>query len=201
MPSQSALLLTAEEYSQQSTVHGIAYAFDKSLSRSDRFLWLICCVAFAILAGYFTFHSYNNWQENLVVISLKNLAKPVDEINFPAVTICSPGLYMHLTEAALMEDFVKWKGNASFKDLSEELAQFMADVFQIDDKSTNILDILDTMVASDVESSIASNSVRENIVACSGGLTEETNRRRKRDVANGILFMGIILIGTLSCSS
>ena len=33
----------------------------------------------------------------------------------------------------------------------------------------NILDILDTMVASDVETSVAANGVRENVLACTGG--------------------------------
>ena len=36
----------------------------------------------------------------------------------------------------------------------------------------NILDILDTMVASDVETSVAANGVRENVLACTGGGTD-----------------------------
>ena len=31
------------------------------------------------------------------------------------------------------------------------------------------MDILDTMVASDVETSVAANGVRENVLACTGG--------------------------------
>ena len=34
------------------------------------------------------------------------------------------------------------------------------------------MDILDTMVASDVETSVAANGVRENVLACTGGGTD-----------------------------
>ena len=41
--------------------------------------------------------------------------------------------------------------------------------YQIFHMQVNILDILDTMVASDVETSVAANGVRENVLACTGG--------------------------------
>ena len=43
-----------------------------------------------------------------VVTTLKNTAKPVTEVPFPAVTICSSGLNMDAVKKALMVDFAAW---------------------------------------------------------------------------------------------
>ena len=70
--------------------------------------------------------------------------------------------------------------------VAEDFAEYMEAKFQINSNSSdgdapNILDILDTMIASDVEASFAANGVRENAFACS----EDNNsfNRKKRTPA------------------
>ena len=104
-PKHSALAETAEDYANNSTVHGLCYTFDRSLFKVDRALWVLVCLTFAVLAVHLTYQSYDNWQQNQVVITLKNTAKPVNEISFPAVTICSTGLHMDIVEKILGETF------------------------------------------------------------------------------------------------
>ena len=110
-----------------------------------------------------------------VVTTLKNTAKPVTDLSFPAITICGSGLHMDRVGNKVAEKFVQWrtdknKDNVTKEDLEEDLKDYMHAIFQIKSsvpatKPMNILDILDTMIAPNVESSVAANGVRENIFA------------------------------------
>ena len=111
---------------------------------------------------------------------LKNTAKLVEDVPFPALTFCGSGLHMNNVEKKLVEDFNIWRVNNNKNETSKtaiykEVEEFMEERFQIQPKKENdptmgqpitILDILDTMIAPDVDASIAANSLRQNILAC-----------------------------------
>ena len=108
-----------------------------------------------------------------VVTVLKNTTKFVEDVPFPALTLCGSGVHMNNVEKKLVEDFKDWrtqkrKDKASEEQLDKDMKEFMEDRFQIkeSEKPINILDILDMMIAPDVDASIAANSVRENEIAC-----------------------------------
>ena len=44
-----------------------------------------------------------------MVTTLKNTAKPVAEVPFPAVTICGTGNHMGNVEKKIQENFVQWR--------------------------------------------------------------------------------------------
>ena len=167
-----------EEFSSRSTVHGIRYVFDKGFSVFDRCLWLgivtLCvCIAVAMISSYYT-----NWQENMVIITLKTTTKPVTELNFPSVTICADGRHMDLVEKALYHDFTVWR-NQSYKlsSLEEDLGMFLKIYFQLTDNQTSIMEILNTMIS---PKSSENNEVREVMTACANGA------RKKRDTLEQI---------------
>ena len=121
--------------------------------------------------------------------TLKETAKPVTDLPFPAVTICSSGFHMGNVEKKITENFAKWRSqNNRMGDTEEaievDIEEYMFFTFQIKSeeatgtKAANIIDILDTMIAPKVESSVAANSVRENIFACKG--SSGTDARKKR---------------------
>ena len=126
--------------------------------------------------------------------TLKQTAKPVTDLPFPAVTICASGLHMDNVEKKVAENFAKWREENNKNDNNEEaiekdIKEYMHTAFQIKRKaikseSVNILDILDTMIAPNVEAAVAVNSVRENIFACKES-SEQTNdaagRRKRQD--------------------
>ena len=123
-----------------------------------------------------------------VVTTLKNTAKPVTDVQFPAVTICGSGFHMSNVEKKINQNFRKWRhdnGSTSVdvNDIRNDMVEYMRTTFQInpdegDQGPANIMDILDTMVSSNVEDSVTANAVRENVVACSqSGRTS----RKKRD--------------------
>ena len=89
---------------------------------------------------------------------MKNTAKPVTEVSFPAVTICASGFHMNTVEEKIQLNFQKWRieNNRTSYDTTEirkDIEEYMTTTFQIeppkdDSEPANILDILDTMVAS-----------------------------------------------------
>ena len=86
---------------------------------------------------------------------------------------------MDIVEKILGENFQNWRNDLT-GNITEDMAKYMAEIFQIPNKTMNILDILDTMVASNVEASVAANSVRENEAACSEKSTQKTKLKRKK---------------------
>ena len=48
------------------------------------------------------------YQFSVIRALFQNVAKPVTELSFPSVTICSPGLNMEAVQDALLDDFNIW---------------------------------------------------------------------------------------------
>ena len=169
-----SLRQTTKDYASQSSIHGVGYIFNQKLSTWERALWLIVVIAFLILATHLTLDTWTQWQEEQVVTTLKNTAKPVAEVPFPAVTICGTGSHMNNVEKKIQENFFQWRkenhrnqtGSAMLKDVED----YMRETFQIHNKKgsdpVSILDILDTMIAPNVDASIAANGVRQNALDC-----------------------------------
>ena len=104
---------------------------------------------------------------------MKNTTKLVADVPFPELTLCASGLHMNDVEKKLVQDFRDWrtlhkKNEVDKKAIKKDMAEFMETRFQIKptEPSINILDILDTMIAPDVDASVAANGVRENEIAC-----------------------------------
>ena len=90
--------------------------------------------------------------------TLKHTAKPVSEVPFPAVTICGSGFHMTNVEKQVAEDFSEWRREnhrLGIDTVQADTEEYMRTIFQIKPKEegepVNIMDILDTMVASNVE--------------------------------------------------
>ena len=173
-----ALSRNIEEYASRATVHGISYIFDKSVPIVDRFLWLVISLGSATLAMVMIYSSFTDWQDNQVIITLKTLAKPIKKLDFPAVTICGGGNHMELVEKVLYNNFRNWNENQEQKGTEEtakkDFARYMEETFQIDNNTTNIMDILDMVAAPNVESSSA-NIVQKNEKACKDTQNKELN--------------------------
>ena len=120
---------------------------------------------------------------------MKNTAKPVTEVKFPAVTICASGFHMSNVEKKIGLNFQKWRNetnrrNNTEAEIKKDMEEYMRTTFQIepqkdDQEPPNIMDILDTMVATNVEASVAANSVRDNVFACRGNNIERKSQGQK----------------------
>ena len=139
--------------------------------------------------------------------TLKETAKPVTDLPYPAVTICSSGFHMSNVEKKIAENFAKWRSqNNRIGDTEEaiedDIEEYMLTTFQIKSaeattgtKPANIIDILDTMIAPKVESSVAANSVRENIFACKGS-SGTAARKKRSNCVNTCTNPDFILVGS-----
>merc|ERR1712020_78926 len=104
-----SLKKTTKDYASQSSIHGISYIFDRKLGTWERVLWLMVVIGFLSLATHLTLDTWTQWQEEQVVTTLKNTAKPVAEVPFPAVTICGTGNHMSNVEKKIQENFALWR--------------------------------------------------------------------------------------------
>ena len=135
---KTALTQTTEEYASRSSIHGISYTFDRELNIFDRLLWLLVVLAFLGIAAALTWDFWSQWRNEQVikllyilyvsyiildshatvliegsdcqvVTVLKNTAKLVSDVPFPALTICGSGLHMSNVEKKLIKDFDDWR--------------------------------------------------------------------------------------------
>ena len=173
-----SLVETAEEFSKHSTIGGFAYIFSNLVVKADRFFWLITYTLFGCLATFLTINTYQDWRENQVITTLSSNSKPVSDLKFPTMTFCSQGLHMDLVQKVVYKNFKEWankKGYDGENANDEQIAEYLKDVFQIKDDNRNILDILNTMIADNVDASVAANGVRQNEIACNDETTPEFN--------------------------
>eukprot|EP00102_Acyrthosiphon_pisum_P019219 XP_016656429.1 PREDICTED: pickpocket protein 28-like [Acyrthosiphon pisum] len=77
------------DYSQNTTLHGLRYAGNNELSASERCFWIISFGLAVITAIYFIANLVHKWQDMPVIISLSPKATQLTSIPFPAITICN----------------------------------------------------------------------------------------------------------------
>ena len=189
----SPLSRTVHDYSESATVHGVSYVFSKPLPLLDRVIWGLVTLSCLSLAIYWSVIAYGNWQDNLVVTSLKDPAKPVAGLSFPAVTICTSGLDMEAVKDKLLLDFDKWKTMEGKTSLDKEkdkthLREYMKMTFEIEDfGGKNIFDILKALSSPDPGRTMNSLSVLDKTIACSKQEGGEINNRKIRSTS-GQLF-------------
>ena len=124
---------TASAYSERSTAHGISYIFEREGKLCTKILWSVIVIGMVALSGFFTFKVYRKWQLVIietyfttilftVIINLKqepvlytvqNNGLPIQEVEFPSITICSPGMVdIFMDEAILgqIQEYFRKKG-------------------------------------------------------------------------------------------
>ncbi|XP_074032749.1 pickpocket protein 28 [Leptinotarsa decemlineata] len=78
-----------EQYCDKTTLHGLRYVGDASLSVGERIFWLVSfCFAIGFAAYYIT-NIYHKWNSSPVIISFNPFDADLTSIPFPAVTICN----------------------------------------------------------------------------------------------------------------
>ncbi|XP_063697997.1 pickpocket protein 28-like [Culicoides brevitarsis] len=75
-----------EEYCDASSIHGFKYIGTRK--RIERFLWILICILLLAGCGTQIYEIVGKWRENPLVFLLDTKVSPIEEIEFPAVTIC-----------------------------------------------------------------------------------------------------------------
>ena len=75
--AQSKLAKNIEEFGSRSSVHGVSYTLDRSLSWLDRGLWLFLLLGSLALAAYMITTTVQDWRDRQVVTTLSTMSRPV----------------------------------------------------------------------------------------------------------------------------
>ncbi|XP_031343039.1 pickpocket protein 28-like [Photinus pyralis] len=78
-----------EEYLYNSTLHGLKYVGDTSISWGERLFWFSAFLFAIFCSVYFISQIYSKYNLNPVIVSLNPKPTPVGALPFPAITICS----------------------------------------------------------------------------------------------------------------
>ena len=132
---KSCLVETAKDYSSATTAHGLAYIVEEGSSITERLFWTIVVILMLAFCVFTINTIWVDWQENPVVTSLETVALSIEEVDFPAVTICPQGSVNLIMSRILMKQFKSWyKGAKRLEKLSsteyqDEIFKFFDDTY------------------------------------------------------------------------
>ena len=99
---------TSKEFASSTTAHGFAYIVENDRPVVDRLFWGIV----VILAISFTIFQmttlYNQWQDDPVITTLETAALPIENIDFPAITICPQGSINQILSSVLFKQLKEY---------------------------------------------------------------------------------------------
>ena len=82
----------------------------KKRSFATRVIWLILIILALTGATIFASNIFFDWQEERTITSLKTISKPVNELDFPSVTICKDGQNLQAVMKMLEKEKKEWEG-------------------------------------------------------------------------------------------
>ena len=80
-----------KDYSDYAAIQGLNYIFFANQTLFGRIFWIIVVTMMLCLGVYWSITAYLDWQDQLVLTTITTTAYSVKQIEFPAVTFCSPG--------------------------------------------------------------------------------------------------------------
>ena len=101
----AAMLKVLEDYSEYSTIQGLVYIFQRRQTLVGRIFWIFVVLVMLSLGISTSIDSYNAWQRSPVLTTLTSAALPVRYIEFPAFTICAPGMNNDILRAVVIREF------------------------------------------------------------------------------------------------
>lgn len=78
-----------QDYLVNTSMHGLKYIGDVSLSCTERIFFFVAFVIVSILSAYFISNLWKKWTDTPIIIALNSVSTPLNNIPFPAVTICN----------------------------------------------------------------------------------------------------------------
>ena len=108
---------TIKEYSENCSVHGVAYIFETDKHALDRVLWI-----FAVLATFLSVEAYLAWGDFPLITSVSTTALPIEDLAWPSVTLCNQGRGLGAAKRVYNlqpENYLKEKGK-DIKSLNDQ---------------------------------------------------------------------------------
>ena len=86
------ILRHAETYCKSSTIHGVNYLTSREgFSWFDHIIWGLALTTSLFFCLLFLLTMNANWESDPVVTTIETTYYPIQNISFPAITVCMPG--------------------------------------------------------------------------------------------------------------
>ena len=85
-------LAIIKSFSEYSSIQGLLYICQEKQTTFGKIFWSFIVVSMMTLGIYWSVQSYQSWQDQQVITTVKTTAFKVTNIEFPAITICGQGL-------------------------------------------------------------------------------------------------------------
>ena len=106
--NKTRMVDTLKDYSCESSIHGIQYLGNRKHSTCGRGFWVItACIALMCTLVQVS-NIWYQWVDDPVVTTLSTISLPVEEIDFPAVTLCPQGSTEDIIDNVLYHQFQEW---------------------------------------------------------------------------------------------
>ena len=108
------------KFANVTTIHGLAYVFDKTIKAIDYvFLFIVVCLGSG-LAIYSSFDAWKECKASPVLTSIRSTGLPLQNISFPAITICSQGLIKVSFSGFLLNQISSFLRNFKDENISKD---------------------------------------------------------------------------------
>ena len=110
------ILQTTKQYALSSSAHGLSYIAEDGSLLIERIFWIFVTTLAISFTAFQTAHLYIQWKDDPVVTSLDTVALSIEEIEFPAVTICPQGSVKQIGDAVLFKQFREYVVQKKYKE-------------------------------------------------------------------------------------
>ena len=99
---------TAKEYCSESSILGIPYLGNFEHSTFARICWLLFVSIALAATSYQVWKIWSEADANPIITTLDTISYPIENIDFPAVTLCPQGSVREIVDAVLFHQFEEW---------------------------------------------------------------------------------------------
>ena len=195
-----------ENYGTSATVHGISYIFKRNSKLLERPIYILAVTGAIFFAIWSSIDIYISWKSDPVLTTIENFAYPIENIQFPSITICPQGADNSILKSVLFKQFNEYldKKNLSLDELTIEEAQiwsarFLNETYPGAKKSPD--NYVTLFRAQNLRSNIrtkANVNPEDQVHACNQTL-QTRMKRRKRNIQSNVCPYNTIPNGAGKC--
>ena len=197
-------LETTTEFCEATSIHGFSYISNDRNSGVERFFWLIVVILAITFTTYQVAVLYKEWQDEPVISTLETVAEPIEDIEFPAVTICPQGSRQEIIDSVLFRQLKEYidtkKGSSSAltpEQMIELTDEFLKEVYPgANGKPTQLIKLLSS---DNPSTSIQNEAILGLQEECDPSDNDEILNSMNKQLGNDTCPEGFHMLANLYC--
>ena len=197
-------LETTTEFCEATSIHGFPYISHERNTGFDRAFWSIVVILALSFTAYQVIVLYQEWQNEPVITTLETVAQPIEEIDFPAVTICPQGSRQEIIDSVLFRQLREYirsrEGDSAVLTpdlMMEHVDQFLKDTYPgANGKPTQLVKLLSS---DNPELSIQNDAILGVNEKCDPASNQEILDAMNKELNNDTCPDGFQMLGDLYC--